>query len=152
MLKNTLSRISRYFKQITGKPYQSIYRQDGLYMERYCLIPKNRLFNIYIHHFHGSDDEIALHDHPWYSLGMILKGTYLEHTTDGVKQLYPFRPKFRTPNFYHRVELINGPVWTLFITGPRLKSWGFLCPKGHVDFKEVISKVDETHRSLGCPE
>lgn len=34
------------------------------YMRRWWVIPRNRRFNVYLHHFLRSDDDRALHDHP----------------------------------------------------------------------------------------
>src|SRR5690606_2464831 len=117
------------------------------------LIPKNRWFNIYLHHFLGSDLDGALHNHPWPSISIIIFGKYLEHTESGSRIVKAFRPKFRGPNFYHRIELIDGPVWTLFMTGPVIQKWGFLCPKGHVDSdKAIIEKLDGVHSGVRCPD
>lgn len=35
----------------------------------------------------------------------------------------------RRPDFAHRIALDgkSNPVWTLFITGPRIREWGFIC-------------------------
>lgn len=35
----------------------------------------------------------------------------------------------RRATFTHRIELTNGPVWTLFLTGPKVREWGFHCPQ-----------------------
>ena len=35
------------------------------YLRRWWVIPRNRLFNVYLHQFLRSDDDRALHDHPW---------------------------------------------------------------------------------------
>jgi hypothetical protein len=57
-------------------------------MERWHIIPRNRLFNIYLHHFLKSDYDRALHDHPWASLSIILKGEYTEHTPKAKPKVY----------------------------------------------------------------
>jgi hypothetical protein len=36
----------------------------------------------------------------------------------------------RKPTALHRVELTHGHCWTLFITGPKVRDWGFQCPHG----------------------
>src|SRR5690242_14714107 len=56
--------------------------RDRPYMLRWFVIPRNRFFNIYLHHFHRSDDDRALHDHPWLNLSIILQGEYVEHTIE----------------------------------------------------------------------
>lgn len=100
------------------------------YLWRWYVIPRNRFFNIYLHRFGRSDDDRALHDHPWYSVSVLLKGESIEHSFKGVRHIPRFIPIFRTAKFAHRLEIVKGPVWTLFITGPRIRSWGFYCPKG----------------------
>src|SRR5680860_1211114 len=39
--------------------------------------------NVYLHRMAGSDDDRALHDHPWANASLILEGEYIEHTAIG---------------------------------------------------------------------
>jgi len=103
---------------------------DGTYLHRWFIIPKNKYFNIYLHHFQRSDDDRALHDHPWYTVSFLLKGEIREHSDKGIKYIPRWLPVFRTAKFSHRIELIKGPVWTIFITGPKLRTWGFHAKDG----------------------
>jgi hypothetical protein len=105
------------------------------YLRRWFLIPRNRWFNIYLHQFCRSDDDRALHDHPWWNLSILLRGQYDEHTiSDGGVSVRTTRMagelKFRKAKSAHRIELTHGPCWTLFLTGPRIREWGFHCPQG----------------------
>lgn len=50
------------------------------YMLRWWLIRRNRFFNIYLHKFLRSDDDRALHDHPWLNMSYLLDGEYIEHS------------------------------------------------------------------------
>lgn len=60
-------------------PDQRIGTNDDPYLDRWFIIKKNRWFNIYLHHFHRSDDDRALHDHPWlFNMSWVLKGGYSE--------------------------------------------------------------------------
>lgn len=52
------------------------------YLKRWHLLPRNRWFNIYLHHFVHGDDDRALHDHPWASASLLLEGRYREHTSE----------------------------------------------------------------------
>lgn len=56
-------------------------------MLRWFLIPKNRFLKIYLHKFMRSDEDRALHDHPWSFLSIILRGGYFEisETFEGKK-------------------------------------------------------------------
>lgn len=109
------------------------------YMERWHIIPRNRFFNIYLHHFLKSDYDRALHDHPWWSISFILKGEYKEHTPKGKPKIYRAgNIKLRGAKYTHRIELHKGPCWTLFITGPRVREWGFFCKDGWRHFEEFL--------------
>lgn len=137
---------------------------DAHYLHRWWVIPRNALFNVYLHHFLHSDDDRALHDHPYANLSILLSGSYLEHMPGGVVKLRkawrpwaPWRLVFRRPTAAHRIELrryygvmgLGGtlgsreaPVWTLFITGPRVREWGFLCPSGWRHWKDFTNADD----------
>jgi hypothetical protein len=54
--------------------------KDDPYLLRWYLIPRNRFFNVYLHKIVRSDDDRALHDHPWWWLSVMLKGRYAEVT------------------------------------------------------------------------
>lgn len=140
------------------------------YLLRWFLIPRNPFFNIYLHCFLRSDDDRALHDHPWFNLSILLRGQYVEETirAGGVHR-YVMRQagciKFRTPWHAHRIELIPHPdyesamgaigyeeCWTLFITGPKLRSWGFHCPNGWRGWKRFTAPGDSGKIGKGCDD
>lgn len=50
-----------------------------VYMERWWRLPRNWALNIYYHIVRRSDDDRALHDHPWFSFSIVLDGGYSEH-------------------------------------------------------------------------
>jgi hypothetical protein len=81
-----------------------------------------------------SDDDRALHDHPWSNLSILLWGTYIEHTPTGKKTRRTGAIHFRRGDAAHRIE-VDKPVWTLFITGPKYREWGFYCPQGWKHWK-----------------
>lgn len=120
---------------------------ESPYMRRWWVIPRNRFFNIYLHHFLRSDDDRALHDHPWWNLSVLLDGRYVEHTISagGINVRTERKAgdwKFRQAGAAHRIELIEGPCWTVFITGPRLREWGFHCPRGWVHWRDFTNPAD----------
>jgi hypothetical protein len=121
---------------------------ENPYCNRWYVIPRNRLFNIYLHQFVRDDDDRALHCHPWLNCSLLLRGRYsevqfLRRPTAG-RDLpstieiprRPGRPVFRRPSTAHRVVLARDenhrpiPCWSLFLTGPVIRSWGFWCSKG----------------------
>lgn len=113
--------------------------------------------NAYLHEFLRSDDDRALHDHPWANASLLLRGCYWEHTIDagGIHRrrfLVDGELRIRwSGRFAHRVELFDGPCWTLFITGPRYRSWGFHCPEhGWIDWKRFTASDDRGAIGKGC--
>lgn len=107
------------------------------YLSRWHIIPKNHVFNIYLHKYNGSDGRV-LHDHPFYSVSFLLKGELKEYSLNKIRLIPKYLPIFRTAKFTHRLELVKGPVFTIFITGPKVREWGFHCSDGwkyHKDFK-----------------
>lgn len=161
-----------------------ITRDDGTpYLRRWWIIPRNRFFNIYLHHIQGDDDDRALHDHPYVNVSVVLKGGYWEVMPHDGNQwrsegdrLIPIdrgiwrRPGsivFRRPTDAHRLELhrevrrdVKGlkgygppiPCWSLFITGPRVREWGFHCPKGWVPWQKFTSPDNKGAIGKGCAD
>lgn len=127
------------------------------YLRRWWLIPRNRFLNVYLHCFHRSDDDRALHDHPWWSLSLLLHGRYVEQTiaVGGIHHRCAYHAgawRWRSAKFSHRVEIVPGErCWTLFITGPVIREWGFHCPSGWrpaCDFVSLSNGVSGV--GLGC--
>ena len=142
------------------------------YLRRWHLIPRNPIFNIYLHHFCRSDDDRALHDHPWWNASWLLKGEYQEEVPADPKNPAGERRVidrwngdivFRGAKAAHRImlwskvkdadanEFEEVPVWTLFITGPRFRKWGFHTKGGWMfwqDFTE--NKPGNSTIGRGC--
>lgn len=123
------------------------------YLHRWHLLPRNPLFGIFLHRFVGSDDDRALHCHPWISLSFLLKGDLFEIYDDGDPRAYAarrikrFRPVFRRATHTHRLVLgVEGDAWTLVFTGPVVRAWGFRCPQGWVHHKDF---TDATGNGIG---
>jgi hypothetical protein len=152
-----MSRIFALFERIADrrKPDFIVGGADDPYLKRWLVIPRNNVFNIYLHHFLRSDDDRALHDHPWWNLSVLLKGEYTEHSiaAGGVNHAVVRKAgqfKFRGAKSAHRIELHNGPCWTLFITGPVLRTWGFHCPRGWRPWKQFVDDRDTGKVGRGC--
>lgn len=123
---------------------------DKPYMHRWWIIPRNRFFNIYLHHIVRDDDDRALHDHPWVNVSIVLKGGYTEVMPHASKWRGRGSIVFRLPKAAHRLELDEDSCWTLFITGPRVREWGFLCPKGWRDWRVFTAPADRGQIGRGC--
>ena len=138
---------------LSGEPHFYIGGRDNPYLCRWFLIPRNHIFNIYLHKFLRDDDDRALHDHPWYSLSFLIKGEYIEHTPKGIEKSCAPAVIFRRSTFKHRIELVEGrTAWTLFITGPRVREWGFWCPQGFVHWETFTNPDDSGDIGIGCGE
>jgi hypothetical protein len=133
-------------------------RVDGeLYLTRYYLFLKERTkcpFNIFLHRFHKSDDEV-LHDHPWPFATLILRGGYWEwrpqFNAQGQKigeiAKWCGPGSFRTASAttYHRIELDPAVTcWTLFMPGPKQRDWGFLVRNVWVQWEQYLKQRKAT--------
>ena len=126
------------------------------YLRRWWVIRRNRLANAYLHNIRRSDDDRALHDHPWANCSILLDGSYVEHTIEagGIHRRVVRAAGdvvFRLPGAAHRLEIADGPCWTLFLTGPTVRSWGFHCPKGWRHWRDFTSP-DGRNVGRGCGE
>jgi len=97
---------------------------DSVHRER-----KDIPFNVFIHQFMRSDDQV-FHNHPWnWSASLILKGGYWEHTPKGTFWRRPgsFRILRRGKSDVHWIEVPeSGKTWTLFFRGKTVSDWGFI--------------------------
>lgn len=152
---------------LTLTPHFLIGDPQRPYVRRWYVLPRNPLLNVYLHQFLRDDDDRALHDHPWPSVSLLLKGSYVEQRfladfIDGYsggrtmeetfKRTYRRGSViFRRSTHTHRIELPDGrPAWTLFITGPVVREWGFHCPRGWVHFKEFTKPGATGEIGKGC--
>jgi hypothetical protein len=110
--------------------HQKINLKDGsLYLERWVF--DLFLFSIRLHHFVASDDDRALHDHPFGFVTCILKGRYGDVTHDAngyvdINSMLPGMIRYRPYTHRHTVMLLDGETcWSLVFTGPVRHRWGF---------------------------
>lgn len=82
----------------------------------------------FFHKFLRSDEDRALHNHPWDFIVIPVWRGYYEHNLKGKKRVWPFiSARFRKKEYVHRVELINEkPAYSIFIRFRREQIWGFL--------------------------
>lgn len=125
------------------------------YMNRWYIIPRNPVFNIYLHQFMRDDEDRALHDHPWFSLSIMLRGKFSEIMHDFVRGVRAGDFVFRSPWHAHRLVVQpdqRGNTWTIFITGPRMRQWGFHCPGKWVHWREFTEGPNGEIVGKGCGE
>lgn len=130
-------------------PYTHLQGADGsLYMARFWLrpyAPDGRGIAARVHHIARADADRHLHDHPWNFVSVVLKGGYVEARPTSLDPDFEHESRaerctlterragsvaFRRATDRHRIVSVQPDTWTLFITGPKLHTWGFFTPHG----------------------
>lgn len=123
------------------------------YLRRWWVVPRNAHCNVYLHDIRQSDDDRALHDHPWVNRSLLIFGRYIEHTPDGSFERRAGDLVERAATALHRLEIIPGErAISLFITGPRIREWGFACPQGWIPWRDFTDPDDSGKTGRGCGE
>lgn len=132
--------------------------EQDKYLERFYLIsdrpaesdeeaaPRERYFNLFLHHFLRSDDDGALHSHPWsWAVSLVLVGGYREERRVGdsvvSRIVKPWSLNFLRGSDYHRVDLLEEDAWTLFLVGPKVSTWFFWdrCTRMRAQWRRFIN-------------
>lgn len=153
--------------QLIEKAKQNPYFHLEGYMERYWLYPfdENNSANIRIHHILRSDSDRHLHDHPWPSTSIILKGGYWEilpedqnqdPALDEEKRIRVWRAPgdvvTRAANTRHAIELPEGQTsWSMFIMGKYEQQWGFYLPEGKMYWREYLNDYETSTTTDKAP-
>lgn len=123
------------------------------YLRRWYVVPRNPFANVYLHEILHSDDDRALHDHPWANTSVMIAGRYSEHTPEGCFVRAAGDVVSRQAATLHRLEIEPGETAiSLFMTGPKLREWGFDCPNGWVPWFEFTAPGDASKTGRGCGE
>ncbi len=117
------------------------------YLHRWYVLRTERL-GLFIHKFVRSDEDRALHDHPWPFFVIPLWGGYVEHSdrplhpwpgclcprVDVKRRVWPIiSARYRDTTFRHRVELVKErPSWSLFFRFTKIREWGFWPKEGFI--------------------
>jgi hypothetical protein len=113
------------------------------YLLRWYVLRTKRVA-VFIHKFIRSDEDRALHDHPWDFLVIPVWRGYIEHSEAmwgpprfpiGVsRRVYPLiSARYRKGEYRHRVELIGGrPAWSVFVRFRERRTWGFWPKEGFI--------------------
>lgn len=123
------------------------------YLRRWWVIPRNQFCNVYLHEIRKSDDDRALHDHPWPYRSLILEGSYEEYTPEGMFIRTAGDVIEHEATDLHRLAIAGGGrVISVFMTGPVIREWGFACPKGWVHWRDFVDSRDTGQIGRGCGE
>ncbi len=136
----------------------------SLYMKRWRFGPENWP-GLRVHKIVRSDEDRALHDHPFDFVSIIMKGGYWEHTADGRRTWYgPGSVLSREAETLHRLELKRDcdvgrphspcdgdeiPTWTFVIRGRHRREWGFKTVAGWVHNRLFVFKYRGQHYDKG---
>ena len=152
LLRGPLRRLAR-----RREPNFRITRDGGsrVYLRRWWLISRNSYFNVYLHEM-LLDDDVVLHDHPYWSVSLVL--------TNGLMENYKLNPEtpelskrrwlregqvvLRSSTFAHQL-IVAKPAWTLFVTGPRIREWGFWCPRGWIPWRQYVGEGQDSGKPGG---
>ena len=123
------------------------------YLRRWWIVPRNPLMNVYLHEILHSDDDRALHDHPWANQTLVIDGGYQEVTPAGDHTRTVGEIIYREATDLHRLVVpAGGRAVTLFITGPVVREWGFACPQGWRHWRDFVDERDSGQIGRGCGE
>jgi hypothetical protein len=121
------------------------------YIDRWFLVPRTDAGQSYLHRMMRSDDDRALHDHPWPNTSYIIAGGFIEVTPEGRFERRPGDIITRKATDRHRLELRPGEQSiSLFLTGPKERDWGFWCGERFVPWREFVSGGDRGQIGRGC--
>lgn len=82
-------------------------------------------FSIRLHHWLSSDDQRYLHDHPWWYISLVVKGSYIDRSDKGDTKRNPGSISYYPATHKHTVSVSSGGCWTILITGREVRDWGF---------------------------
>ena len=102
---------------------EKLYCQTGVYNKRWYI--KTPWFSIRLHHWFHSDDARNFHDHPWSFVTIVLKGGYTDISPQGEQEMKVGSVAFRPALHRHTVKVNPGGCWSLVLTGPEFRKWGF---------------------------
>jgi len=106
------------------------------YLDRLRLV-QTPYGGLYLHHIHREDRESVPHDHPWWFASLVLAGAYRERVWPDKRipeySVTRWRPRWSLRRIdregAHIINGVDGPLWTLVVTGPKVADWGFW-PRG----------------------
>jgi hypothetical protein len=91
---------------------------------------RNRFFTVYLHRLDAPNWHPECHSHPWSFVTFLLWGGYEEQVGTKVYWRRPGSILYRPAEFVHNV-ITHGVSWSLIITGPKRREWGFhTCERG----------------------
>ena len=155
--------LDRLVDRIIARAKRTPYFDLNGYMERYWLRQpvgfaendRSRTgIGARVHRILRSDSERHLHDHPWPSISIILRGGYWE-ILPAMQAQHPSLDQycwrrvwrgpgsivFRRAHHRHRIEIPDDTdSWSLFVMGRYTKQWGFYTNDGFVYWRTYLGE------------
>jgi len=96
-------------------------------------------WSVRLHHWLAPDDARSRHDHPWSFVTFVLRGGYTDAGECPLTCLNRLAPRcvvhdehlrapavrYRDASHKHTVFPDEGGAWTIIVTGPKVRQWGF---------------------------
>lgn len=138
---------------------------DG-YMQRYWLfnpydedrnLPRYKWcpWSFRLQYIMRADESELMHNHPWNAWSVILRGFYIEMRGGCLLRVLTRGKvnRLRHRDFHRIFSVSPDGCWTLFITGPKISSWGYFIPwRDKHAFDSARSVVDGERRGVGVPD
>lgn len=136
---------------------------EAPYLRRWWHVPRNEMANVYLHEILRSDEDRAGHDHPWANTSLVIEGGYWEVIYCEREPWVEVDRQWRGPGSVvarqatdtHRLIVPDGGrAVSLFMTGPKVREWGFWCPdgKGWVHWRDFTGGANGELVGRGCGE
>lgn len=136
----------------TNKPLIHIGGEKNPYLIRWAIVDgKGAGNNVYLHKFLRDDEDRALHDHPWDSVSILLSGTLreIDEANPRGKIVNAGQVRHRAADYAHRLVVVE-QGFSLFITGPKVREWGFLCAEGWRHWTRFAAGESGELVGIGC--
>jgi hypothetical protein len=105
-------------------------------------------FGLMLHHIHRPDVDPDPHDHPWWFASFVLAGSYEEDVWPDklapgswfTRRRCRFSLLSLDREAAHIIRSIDGPLWTLVVTGRRAGEWGFWRDGSFTPWQQYITR------------
>lgn len=111
------------------------------YMRRWRFIVPWKCLRV--HHILRSDGDRHFHDHPMDFKSLVLWGGYVEHTPNAPPRVCrPGSIVRRRAEDLHYLKLLGKSAWTILVTGPFRREWGFQTEDGWIPARDYDAYLE----------